>query len=145
MAAHLNNLHISSVEPSSSSEMSTTGDSMNDYKINMYQWDLERKLRTAQKITISKEVLELDKNSPDNIFPEILLNRITKPCSALVLWQPPPASLESLIAIRGDGDVDVDNRSDSSRINESSQASSSSSGGGGGEGEGEPNSEEMET
>lgn len=94
MAAHLSNiLHISNTSPADPE--------LQNYTINMSQWDFERKLRTAQKITISKELLELDKDGPsDSILPEVLLNRITRPCSALVLWQPPP-SLTSLIGEQG--------------------------------------------
>lgn len=66
-----------------------SGESMDNYMVNMSEWDFERKLRTAQKITISKEILDLDKDGP-NLLPEILFNRIARPCSALVLWQPPP-------------------------------------------------------
>lgn len=63
----------------------------------MSQWDLERKLRTAQKITVCNEVLDLDKDR-STILPEVLLNRISKPCSALILWQPPP-TLDKLLNV----------------------------------------------
>lgn len=102
MAAHLSNMHISSssagnVEGDGDSGMSDSPiESLQNYSVNMSEWDFERKLRTAQKITISKEILELDKDGP-NLLPEILLNRIARPCSALVLWKPAP-TIGSLIA-----------------------------------------------
>ena len=65
MAAYLNDLHISSDDHSSSSDslwsMSGEDDSVSSYTVNMSQWDLERKLRNAQKITICDEVLGLNK------------------------------------------------------------------------------------
>lgn len=97
MAEHLSNLRISG----DGSGMQDSclgpphGESLSNYTVNMTQWDLEKKLRTAQKITVCNEILELDKER-DSILPEILLNRMTKPCSALMLWQPPPI-LSSLI------------------------------------------------
>lgn len=94
MAAHLSNLHISGMDHNDVGSVPGTwrGESLKNYTVNMTQWDLERKLRTAQKITVCNEILELDRER-DTILPEILLNRISKPCSALMLWQPPPALL----------------------------------------------------
>lgn len=68
----------------------------------MSQWDLERKLRTAQKITVCNEILDFDKSN-DPILPEILLNRMSKPCSALILWQPPP-TLDKLLNVHNPED-----------------------------------------
>lgn len=98
MAEHLSNLRISgegSGMEDSCPGPGHHGESLSNYTVNMSQWDLEKKLRTAQKITVCNEILELDKER-DSILPEILLNRMTKPCSALMLWQPPP-TLSSLI------------------------------------------------
>lgn len=94
MAEHLSNLHITG----SSRTGGCPETELSNYSVNMTQWDLERKLRTAQKITVCNEILELDKGR-DAILPEILLNRIAKPCSALMLWQPPTA-LTNLIDVQ---------------------------------------------
>lgn len=94
MAAHLNKLHISTPSGQPPSPFAVQeAESLSNYTVNMTQWDLERKLRTAQKITVCNEILELER---DSILPEILLNRIAKPCSALMVWQPPP-TITSLI------------------------------------------------
>lgn len=106
MAAHLSNLHIS---PSTTGKRPSPfgvpdAESLSNYTVNMTQWDLERKLRTAQKITVCNEIRELER---DEILPEIILNRMAKPCSALMLWQP-PASITSLIDA-GASDTDKTN------------------------------------
>lgn len=106
MAAHLSNLHISSEDRNPFQPLPSSDDAnISNYTVNMSQWDLERKLRTAQKITICNEILEMDKR--DNLLPEILLNRIEKPCSALVLWQP-PRTLANLV----DSSAERDDRGD---------------------------------
>lgn len=130
MAAHLSNLHISGGS-SSGGSLTHPRESMDNYTVNMSQWDLERKLRTAQKITVCNEILELDKKR-DTILPEILLNRIAKPCSALMLWQPPP-SLSNLIDIHGQG-PSTDKREDPVK-NDSATAAAQS----------DENTEQMET
>ncbi|XP_059608876.1 uncharacterized protein LOC132256459 [Phlebotomus argentipes] len=95
MAAHLNNLHISSDFTSHSkasdypteSEMQLDGEQPSQYLVNMSQWDLEQKLRNAQRITLCEQVKNLEKT--DSIIPKVLLDKIENPCTALVLWQPP--------------------------------------------------------
>lgn len=57
------------------------------YLVNMTQWDLEQKLRNAQRITVCDQVKNLEKT--DSIIPKVLLDKIENPCTALVLWQPP--------------------------------------------------------
>lgn len=113
MAAHLSNLHISGMDHNDVGSVPGTwrGESLKNYTVNMTQWDLERKLRTAQKITVCNEILELDRER-DTILPEILLNRISKPCSALMLWQPPPA-LANLIDVQSSAEKKSNNDKES--------------------------------
>lgn len=102
MAEHLNGLHISpdyrsheapqpsweetmSIEPEPSTSRGTN--SSNNYNINMSPQDLEQRLKNAQRITICEQIRKIQ-NEP--LLPESLLERIERPCTALVLWQPPP-------------------------------------------------------
>lgn len=55
--------------------------------IRMTPEELERRLKRAQKITLCEEVRKLGK--PESILPKVLLDRIEKPCTALVVWKPP--------------------------------------------------------
>lgn len=53
--------------------------------------ELERKLLNANRITVCDELMKIqEKQHTVSYLPEALLNRIDKPCTALVLWQPPP-------------------------------------------------------
>lgn len=54
------------------------------YSVNR---DLQRKLRNAQRITICNEIRRIQS---DPLLPESLMHRrIERPCTAMVLWQPP--------------------------------------------------------
>ncbi|XP_055695683.1 uncharacterized protein LOC129797296 [Lutzomyia longipalpis] len=107
MAAHLNNLHISSDFTSHSSsndfevesEMQLENEQPSQYFVNMTQWDLEQKLRNAQRITVCDEVKNL--GMTDSILPKVLLDKMENPCTALVLWQP-PTILQKLIVPQKD-------------------------------------------
>ncbi|XP_058454218.1 uncharacterized protein LOC131432134 [Malaya genurostris] len=117
MASHLNNLHLSSeyithnIETTSgdllaASENFSPGSPLDDemsfgetpvtnnHHIFMSPQELEERLRKAQRISLCEEVRQLDKQT--EILPQALLQRIEKPCSALVLWQP-PQTLEKLV------------------------------------------------
>lgn len=67
MADYLSNLHISSETPPTSQE------GQNSKECRLYMCDEMRKLQTT-----------------DNILPQSLLRNLEKPCTALVLWRPPP-------------------------------------------------------
>lgn len=99
MAESLSNLHISSDTRPPSSTVWTgdgmEGHSMASYTFDNAQWDLEKKLRNAQKITVCDEVLNLEKS--DSVIPEVLLNRLDKRCTALVPWVPGPWGQPSAI------------------------------------------------
>lgn len=56
--------------------------------------ELEERLKKAQRISVCEEVRKLDNRT--EILPQVLLERIEKPCTALVLWQPPPV-LEKIL------------------------------------------------
>ncbi|GAB0086054.1 uncharacterized protein DMENIID0001_000370 [Sergentomyia squamirostris] len=110
MAAHLNNLHISSDFTSHNNapdiqtdetEMQLENEQPSQYLVNMTQWDLEQKLRNAQRITVCDQVRNLTKT--DSIIPKVLLDKIENPCTALVLWQPPRV-LERLIVPQKDSE-----------------------------------------
>ncbi|XP_058825960.1 uncharacterized protein LOC131685945 [Topomyia yanbarensis] len=119
MASHMNNLHLSSeytthnietttddvlpAAPGSLSPCSSLDDEMslgeapatnNNHHIFMSPQELEERLRKAQRISVCEEVRKLEKQA--DILPQALLQRIEKPCSALVLWQP-PQQLEKLV------------------------------------------------
>lgn len=64
MAEHMSNLHISS-------ETVIKSEPEQDRNKRLYMCEEMRKLQT------------------DSILPQCLLNRLHKPCTALVLWQPP--------------------------------------------------------
>lgn len=55
--------------------------------VYMSPQELEDRLRKAQRIAVCEEVRKLDNRA--EILPKVLLERIEKPCTALVLWQPP--------------------------------------------------------
>ncbi|XP_053693628.1 uncharacterized protein LOC128741689 [Sabethes cyaneus] len=125
MASHLNNLHLSSeytthnIETAAAEDITATESNAGGYSpcsslddemslgespltqasgshhVYMSPQELEERLRKAQRISLCEEVRKLDKQATD-ILPQALLQRIEKPCSALVLWQP-PQTLEKLI------------------------------------------------
>lgn len=140
MAEHLNALHISSTYTSHQqttqhgtrswdydgmsieSEPST---SQSCYNIPMTSQDLEQKLKNAQRITVCEQIRKIQ-NEP--ILPNSLLERIERPCTALVLWQPPPkltnliASASSVSAIEMD---DSNNNNNNNCIDEQDNNNSS--------------------
>lgn len=66
------------------------------YNVNLSPQEVERRLRNAQRITVCDDVKKtLQRN--DEIIPKVLLDRIEKPCTALVIWQPPTSLGEILI------------------------------------------------
>lgn len=107
MAEHLNSLHISSDYTShqKTSEFDTMSmesdqqwtESSKEYNINMSQQDLEQKLKNAQRITVCEQIRQL---STEPILPRALIERMERPCTALVLWQPPPRITDLIIARR---------------------------------------------
>ncbi|XP_019535584.3 uncharacterized protein LOC109406988 [Aedes albopictus] len=62
--------------------------------VYMSPQELEERLKKAQRISVCEEVRKLDNRT--EILPQVLLERIEKPCTALVLWQPPPV-LEKIL------------------------------------------------
>ncbi|XP_065095367.1 uncharacterized protein Mst85C [Ochlerotatus camptorhynchus] len=117
MAIHFNNLHLSSeytphnIETSASAgdtvgSLSPLSSSLDDdmsfgecspststaaggtgHHVYMSPRELEERLKKAQRIALCEEVRKLDNRA--EILPQALLQRIEKPCTALVLWQPP--------------------------------------------------------
>lgn len=119
MTIHMNNLHLSSEytshniettmttsafedtlsSPSASPCSSSLDDDMSlgeagpssstgsSSHVFMSPQELEDRLKKAQRITLCEEVRKLDNRT--EILPQVLLERIEKPCTALVLWQPP--------------------------------------------------------
>ncbi|XP_054740170.1 uncharacterized protein LOC129245799 [Anastrepha obliqua] len=106
ITAHFNGLHISSDyiqndihetnnsmsgddTPSTSTGRCFTNLTYEDYQITAKE--LEQKLRNASRFTVCDQLKRLQEQELKSSFlPEALLNRIEKPCTALVLWQPPP-------------------------------------------------------
>lgn len=91
MSLHLNGIHLSdSFQAHNININDSTFEEEMDmaYNVNLSPQELERRLRNAQRITLCDDVKKsLKKNN--EIIPKVLLDRIEKPCQALVLWQPP--------------------------------------------------------
>lgn len=102
MANHLNGLHIShdytthqqasstsgwedamSIEPEPSTSAAATHSSS---YITMSTQDLKQKLKNANSITICEQISKMQ-NEP--VLPQSLIDRIERPCLAVVLWQAP--------------------------------------------------------
>lgn len=118
MAAHLSGLHISSnyithnVNSSDNSgasivspDMSMDSDASN-YRIPMTSKDLEEKLKNANRITICDEIKKLQQDEP--LIPKVLLARFEKPCTALVLWQPPQKINDMIVPLKDKEDEIVE-------------------------------------
>lgn len=106
ITAHFNGLHISSdciqnnaqgntnsmssdETPSTSNGICFTNLTYEDYQVTARE--LEEKLLNASRFTVCDQLKRLHEQELKSTFlPEALLNRIEKPCTALVLWQPPP-------------------------------------------------------
>ena len=92
MALHMSGMHLSDNFQAHNINIdnSTFEEDMEmSYNINISPQELERRLKNASRITIHDEVKKGLQQS-DEIIPKILLDRIEKPCRAVVLWQPPP-------------------------------------------------------
>ncbi|XP_061393780.1 uncharacterized protein LOC133329306 [Musca vetustissima] len=111
ITAHFNGLHISSdyiqhdtggAISGSGSDTSTTGKCFSNLTYEDYQMtakELEKKLLNANRITICDELKKISEQPAQHsvsCLPETLLHRFTKPCTALVLWQPPPPIINML-------------------------------------------------
>lgn len=113
MAAHLDNLHISSDFTSHQSMDSDIAESTS-YKVNFSNKELDERLRNAQRITVCEEVRKLNKT--DDIIPKSLQHCSIDRCRSLVLWTPrqnflsvfdPPASADDNLET-DDGFEDMD-------------------------------------
>ncbi|EAU75608.1 uncharacterized protein LOC120896923 [Anopheles arabiensis] len=118
MSSHFNNLHLSTeytahdirtqtstADPrahSSREEDMLLGDAGNvsddadAYHVCMSPQELEERLKKAQRIAICEEVRRLDGRG--EILPKALLQRIEKPCTALMIWQPPQERVQSVLS-----------------------------------------------
>ncbi|XP_050100743.1 uncharacterized protein LOC126581258 [Anopheles aquasalis] len=115
MSSHLNNLHLSSeytahdINRSGDSTPGTSatlddGDMMlsedksqQPYIVCMSPQELEERLKKAQRIAICEEVRKLDSRAAE-ILPKVILDRMEKPCTALMIWQPPQERLDKLFS-----------------------------------------------
>ncbi|KAM7360606.1 mst85C [Cochliomyia hominivorax] len=104
ITAHFNGLHISSdyiqhntgcMTDNNGVELPTTSGkcfsnlTYEDYQVTAKE--LEEKLRNANRITMCDELKKFNEEQKKaSYLPEALFNRIQKPCTALVLWQPSP-------------------------------------------------------
>uniref|UniRef100_A0A1A9WFP6 Uncharacterized protein n=1 Tax=Glossina brevipalpis TaxID=37001 RepID=A0A1A9WFP6_9MUSC len=103
--AHFNGLHISSDyiqhnagnssgDAASVASAAVTGKNFTNLTYADYQItakELEQKLRNVSRITLCEELKKFQEQQKKTAYlPEALFNRIEKPCTALVLWQPPP-------------------------------------------------------
>lgn len=67
------------------------------YNVNLSPQELETRLKNAKRITVCDDV-KRSLNQSDEIIPKILLDRIEKPCRAVMLWSP-TQPLDHLIKI----------------------------------------------
>lgn len=58
------------------------------FTVNLSPLELETRLRNAKRITVCDDV-KRNLNQSDEIIPQVLLDRIEKPCRAVILWTPP--------------------------------------------------------
>lgn len=126
MAAHLNSLHISSnytphTAGQTGTATTTTAEASqwdgHEYNASASSYaaiashDLEQKLRNASRITVCEEIRKL---AADPILPQAILERFERPCTALVLWQPPQRIADLIVskeveAKRKNDDANADN------------------------------------
>ena len=59
------------------------------YNVNLSPQELETRLRNAKRITYVCDDVKRNLNQSDEIIPKVLLDRIEKPCRAVILWTPP--------------------------------------------------------
>uniref|UniRef100_A0A182VQX9 Uncharacterized protein n=1 Tax=Anopheles minimus TaxID=112268 RepID=A0A182VQX9_9DIPT len=111
MSSHLNNLHLSSeytahdIRTNTSTPESPAHSTLEEdmllgnteaYHVCMSPQELEERLKKAQRIAICEEVRRLDNRA--EILPQTLLERIEKPCTALMIWQPPQERIQSIFS-----------------------------------------------
>ncbi|XP_058059623.1 uncharacterized protein LOC131210399 [Anopheles bellator] len=70
-------------------------DKLQPYHVCMSPQELEDRLKKAQRIAICEEVRKLENRA--EILPQVLLQRLEKPCTALMIWQPPQDRLDKLL------------------------------------------------
>jgi hypothetical protein len=91
MIAHMNGLHLSdNFQPHNIhlEDEVETEEGMESYNVNLSPRELEQRLKSASRITVCEE-LKKTLNEGNEIIPKILLDRIERPCQALILWRPP--------------------------------------------------------
>jgi stress-induced morphogen len=101
MVAHMNGLHLSdnfqphniNIEDESDNDQAAASSS--SYNVNLSPQELEQRLKNAQRITVCDQVRKSLREESE-IIPKLLLNRIERPCTALILWRP-PEPLENLM------------------------------------------------
>ncbi|XP_055903277.1 uncharacterized protein LOC129939327 [Eupeodes corollae] len=101
--AHFSGMHISRnyTEHNAGSSTSAAGSfnpSSMDFDFNnpITQKELEEKLKNANRITVCDEIKKLHAVHSSFMPAALMQNRIEQPCTALVLWTPPP-KLEDLL------------------------------------------------
>lgn len=90
MALYLSGMHLSDSFQAHNINLneSTFEEEMDmSYNVNLSPQELETRLRNAKRITVCDDV-KRNLNQSDEIIPKILLDRIEKPCRALLLWTP---------------------------------------------------------
>lgn len=101
MIAHMNGLHLSdNFQPHN---INQEGDeleeeeNMESCNVNLSPRELERRLKSASRITVCDEVKK-SLQEGNEIIPQLLLNRLEQPCTALILWRP-PESVPNLMTV----------------------------------------------
>lgn len=94
MAAHLNELHISSEFKAHDINQSQNNATVPlPYPTTLQ--DIEEKLKRAQKITVSDVVKSIQE---EPLLPAAIIERFEKPCKALVVWQPPQRITDLIVS-----------------------------------------------
>lgn len=84
ISAHFDGMHISGRK----NNFARPSTMHYDYNPTISAKELEEKLKNANRITMCEEIRKL-KAEGTPFLPNALFNRIEKPCTSLVLWQPP--------------------------------------------------------
>jgi hypothetical protein len=124
MVAHMNGLHLSdnfqphNINLEENDPVEAADAPGATYNVNLSPQELEQRLKNAQRITVCDQVRKSLREESE-IIPKLLLNRIERPCTALILWRP-PEPLEKLLTGYEDSEeeegVEMDNNNNNNSM-----------------------------
>lgn len=117
MSLHLNGMHLSDSFQAHNINLSNKTFEEEDmdmsYNVNLSPQELERRLKNAQRITVCDDIKKSLQQQENEIIPKVLLDRIEKPCRALILWTPPQSPLQTLLKTNfNDNKIKIDDDND---------------------------------